>query len=293
MIGRIAEFAQRFVDVDHRRKDRADAVRAVQTLDDPVLGGLDRAFAHEFRNQRLESAANAIEPLEHALERVLRRHEIALLLGRNGEQLAHVHPGGVACHGAQAGEDEQRHHHRARPVAHLGQMERRGLRHQHDLDRDERHRPPGHLAELGQRDQREHIHLAGAAAREDRLACMHHVRRVDIVAGELERVVALHRTRQIEITAVIQRPAAVGGLTCADEVGDPRLQRGIDIADEMHHQDVFGRNRAVGLAFVAPMPVGVLIGEQALPRRLRSPRPGPAGRSTPGTGAGSASRRYR
>ena len=42
-----------------------------------------------------------------------------------------------------------------------------------------------------------------------------HVRRVRVVAGELQRVVGLDRAAQIEVAAVIERPAAVLGLARA------------------------------------------------------------------------------
>ena len=65
------------------------------------------------------------------------------------------------------------------------------LRQQHDLDGDVGHAAPGHLAEQRQRDAREHVGARRAAALENRGARAHHVRRIGLVARELQRVVGL------------------------------------------------------------------------------------------------------
>ena len=63
-----------------------------------------------------------------------------------------------------------------------------------------------------------------AAVRQDRLAGADHVRRVDVVADHLQREIGLHRRRDVEGAAVIQRPAAVRALDAAQVEADLALQ---------------------------------------------------------------------
>ncbi len=129
----------------------------------------------------------------------------------------------------QRHQHEQRHEHGARPVRHLGDVERKPARQQHDLDRHHRHRPPRHLAEQREQDAREHVAAPRAAARQDRRARARHVRRVDRVASRLQREIGLDRGAEIESAAIKQRPAAIRSLGRADVSGDARLQLGLDV----------------------------------------------------------------
>jgi hypothetical protein len=85
-----------------------------------------------------------------------------------------------------------------------------------------------------------------------------------IVARCLERVIGFHRAREIDRTAVVLRPAAVR-LRCLDGAQVTRhllLQHIVDFIHVMHHQDVFGGDRAVGLQLKAPVSVLVLMFQQ-------------------------------
>ena len=126
----------------------------------------------------------------------------------------------------------------ARPVGHLVQVERKPARQQHDLDRHHRHRAPGHLAEQREADPREHVAARRAAAGEDRRARPRHVRRVRIVADQLERIVGLDGRAEVEIAAHIQRPAAMIRLPRAQIDRDLVLERLVDLAEEVLEQDV-------------------------------------------------------
>ena len=114
--------------------------------------------------------------------------------------------------------------------------------------------------------------LARAAPPCARIACArpHHVRRIRVVARQLQRVVRLDAAADIERAAVIQRPAAVVGLVRAQVDGDLRSSAGIDLVQEVHHQDVFGRDGAVRLELEQPVALRALAGQQ----RSRAARDG-------------------
>ena len=123
---------------------------------------------------------------------------------------------------------QERHHHGARPIRHLGEMERKPARQQHDLDRHHRHAAPAHDAVEREQDAREDIAMRGAAAREDRLARAPHMRRIWRVPDHLECEIGLHARAHVEVAAVKQRPAAMRALDAAQIDGDLLLQLGID-----------------------------------------------------------------
>ena len=116
--------------------------------------------------------------------------------------------------------------------------------------------------------------LDGAAARADRLARPHHVRRVDGIADHLQREIGLHAGAHVEIAVMHQRPAAMGALHAAQIVGDLGFELGVDgLGEIVAQQHVFGRDGAVGLELEHPVAVGLPIAEQRLasPRRCSAP----------------------
>ena len=118
-------------------------------------------------------------------------------------------PRGLRAVGRKRHQHQQRHDHRARPVRHLGQVEREPQRQVHDLQRHHRHGAPRHLAEQGELSPGEDVGALGPAGLEDRGAGAGHVRGVRVVADRLQRVIRLHAGRQVEGAIVEQRPAAV------------------------------------------------------------------------------------
>ena len=74
-----------------------------------------------------------------------------------------------------------------------------------------------------------------------------HVRRVRIIAGQLEGVVGLDRGAHVEIAVVEQGPAAVLGLNGAKIDGELGFQRVVGLAEKMIQQNVFGGDGGVGL----------------------------------------------
>ncbi len=188
-----------------------------------------RRLAHHGRDQRID-APRQHDPVRRRCAPgafpLPRQPEVVMLfLRRLGEELAHVDAARIARHRLQRAEDEERHHHRPRPVGDLVDVEGKPPRHQHDLDGDVGHRPPGNLAEERERDPREDVDARGAAARQDRLAGPPHVRRVRVVTGQLQRVVGLDGAAEIELAAMVERPAAVSGLVLAQIDRELALER--------------------------------------------------------------------
>jgi len=49
--------------------------------------------------------------------------------------------------------------------------------------------------------------------------------------------------------------------------GNTVLQTLVDLVQKMHHQDVFGGNRAIGFEFEQPIPFPALLRDQGIPGR--------------------------
>src|SRR5216683_1696986 len=100
-------------------------------------------------------------------------------------------------------------------------------RQQHDFDGNVGHAAPRQLREQRKRDPRKHIDRGGTAALQYRRARSYHVRRVGTISRELQCIVGLDRATDIEIAALIERPAAVLGLRGAQMSAELRLQRSV------------------------------------------------------------------
>ena len=155
-------------------------------------------------------------------------------------------------------------------------MKRAPARDQGELDRHERNAAPWHLAEEGERNAREDVRARGAPMRQNRRACSRHMRFLRVVADELEGVIGLHRAAQVERAARVERPSAAD-LARAQIAREALLEMGIDFVEVVHHQHVLGGNGAVGFELVAPVPLGLLRGQQCakrVPCRGIEPAPG-------------------
>ena len=84
------------------------------------------------------------------------------------------------------------------------------------------------------------------------------MRRVHIVAHQLERVIGLDGDAYIDVAAVKQRPAAMVALDRAQIVGKLALHHIVDVAEIMVEQNVFGRDGGIRLQLVGPVPIGRL-----------------------------------
>ena len=226
---RIAEHVVHHHAVGHRRKDRAEAVLAVEALADEgdraVDGALVRGQPSE--QQRLDDAQHVVDAAEEPEPRrlLLRRHRRrAEVRRRPEEQFVDAHAFGVARHRPLRHQHQQRHDDRAAQYDILSRWNRKPLRQQHDLDRHHRHGAPRNEAEQRQQDAGEHVGAFGAAARPHRLACPRHVRGLRIVADHLQREIGLHRRADVEVAVVKQRPAAMRALDAAQIDGDLALR---------------------------------------------------------------------
>ena len=198
--------------------------------------------------------------------RRLRRHADRLRILQ--EQFVDADAFRILCQRLQRRHHHQRHDRGARPVGDLVDMERRPHRQQHDLDRQHRHRAPGQHAVESQQEAGEHVDFGGPAARTDRLARPHHVRRIDGIADHLQREIGLHAGAHVERTVLHQRPAAMSALRAAQIVGDLGFEFAVDgLGEIVAQQHIFRRDRAVGFQFEYPVPVGLPIAEQRLRRR--------------------------
>ena len=121
-------------------------------------------------------------------------------------------------------------------------MKWKPARQQHDLDRNVRHAAPWQLPEQRKRNAREYIGAGGAAALQNDSAA------------------------QIEVATMVERPAAVLCLVSAQVNGDLDLQRCVDLRQKMHHQNVFGGNRAVRLQLEQPIALRMLRGDERIAR---------------------------
>ena len=137
-------------------------------------------------------------------------------------------------------------------------MEGEPLRQQHDFDRDERHCAPGHLLEHGEHDAGEDIGAGGTALAQDPLSGQHHVRCIHGIACKLQGVIGLDGTTDVARAPCEEGVAPIFALSCPKIHRDLGLKFGLDFIHEMHHQDVFGRDRAIGFKFEDPIAILVL-----------------------------------
>ena len=201
---------------------------------------------------------------------------VALGLGRRHEQLVDPDAARVPRAWLERHQQRQDHDGDARPVRHLVEMEREPARQQHQLDRHHRHGAPGHLAEQGEMDPREHIGARRTASSQDALARPPHVRCRRIVADQLEREVRPDAGAEVEIATEEQRPAAMLGLAGAQIDGDLVLERLVDLVEEMLEEHVVGGNRGIGLELEHPVAIRPLQRLQTAPRILDRGRIAPS-----------------
>jgi hypothetical protein len=282
---RCAEQVEHLHGIDHGREDAAQAVFAVQARPHERGRLLERMPAHARGHARREQPQLRLDRAEQpepqaVLVRRARRQSQALR--RREEQLANTHAARIFRARPQRAQHEQGREHGARPVRHLGQVERRPAGQQRDFHRHHGHGRPRHLAEQREQHAREDIALFGAAVGQDRVPGARHVRGAGRIADHLEGEIRLHAGARIERAAVEQRPAAVLALAAAQVAGDLAFQAGVGrFAQVVHHQHVFGRDGDVRLQFVDPVAVRTLVGQQgrerpvdgALQPRAHRPRP--------------------
>jgi len=128
MILRIAQRVVHQHDIDHRRKDGADAVLAVQPFLDEGPSLRHGAGAQPLRKHRLDDAQRRVDAAEQqepgrALMRRLGGESD--LRRRREKQFVNADAARVLRLDLQGREHHQRHHGGARPIRNLGEMKRR------------------------------------------------------------------------------------------------------------------------------------------------------------------------
>ena len=266
----IPEDRQRFERIDHGGKDGAEAVLAVQPFEHPGLRAARGVRAYRLRDQGIDHAAQPVErqegPAQDAFAPAGAAKIVTLLLGRCRKQLANLHVAWVPGGGLARAQNEQRHHHRARPVGDLVEMERKPARQEHDLDRHIGHGAPRNLPEQRECDAREHVAAGRAAALQNCRTRPHHVGSLGAVARELQGKVGLDGAAHVEVAAVVQRPAAMLGLTSAQISRELRFQRSVNLLQEVRHQDILGGNGTVRLQLEQPIALRALQTDQRVAR---------------------------
>ncbi len=257
VILRIAQQQQRLQRIDHRREDGAETVLPVQALEYPSFGPTRGAAAHGLRNQPID-VPHAVIQQPKRLRQPARAtggqmEVVPLLFGGRREQLANVNVARIPGDWLVGRQDEERHHHRARPVRHPVDVKREPARHQHDLDRDVRHPAPRNLTEQSERDPREYVGPRRSAALQNGGACPGHVWRVGAVADQFQGEVRLDGAADVQIAAVIQRPAAMIRLSCTQIGGELCLEGRIGLPEVMQHHDVLSGDRAVRFELEGPV----------------------------------------
>ena len=159
---------------------------------------------------------------------------------------------------------QQRHDHRARPIAHLAEMNRKPARQEDQLGRHAGRFLPRAFAIERQLDAGEDIGLERPAGFQDRLARPRHMRSLRGVADHLEREIGFDRRADIEGAVVEQRPAAMlAALDAAQIDTDLALQLEVRLfAKVMDQQHIFGRDGGVGFQLEHPVAVLALLLEQ-------------------------------
>ena len=93
----------------------------------------------------------------------------------------------------------------------------------------------------------------------------------DVVTGQFQGIVSLDGATDVARTAGEQRITAIVVLMSAQINRNLGLKVRVDLVHEMHHEDVFRRDRAVGLQFEDPVAFRVLLVEQKIPRAVDGP----------------------
>ena len=91
------------------------------------------------------------------------------------------------------------------------------------------------------------------------------MRRIDAVAGHLQREIGLHAGAHVERAVVEKRPAAMRALDAAQIVTKFCFELEIrSLAKKMDEQDIFGGNRAIRLELEHEVTIGPLGCEQRI-----------------------------
>ena len=129
----------------------------------------------------------------------------------------------------------------------------------------------GDLPEQGQIVAGVAVDGVGPAVGQDGGAGPLHVLGAGIVAGQLQGEIGLHAAADIDPTAGVHCPATIGELLLHQVGGTAAGQIGLLMPKKRQQQDRFALQDRVALEFGAPGAVGLLLGQQPLPRAVDGP----------------------
>ena len=151
MTVRIAERLESEDRIQHRGKNRAESVAAfADVFEQPRLADAQRAFAERLdleRAQALQQAVAAEEKIRPRESRLAPARAEVGLLGAGGVKLVQREFRRQVARGLEVVQDRERDEHRARPRAHLINVEEEPFWKQQHLRRDGRQMLPWELAE--------------------------------------------------------------------------------------------------------------------------------------------------
>ena len=179
-------------------------------------------------------------------------------------QLAHAHGLGDADLRALGHDDGERNDGAARPARQRVDVDRKPRRQQRQLHRHRRQTFPGELPEVGEEAAGEDTGARQAAVVEDELARAPQRRLVGVMSDQLEREVGLDGVVQVPRAAVVQRPAAVGGLRGQQVIGHAPFDGLRAPPHEAVEEDVLGVHRDVGLERRVPESLRTLRGQKVV-----------------------------
>ena len=266
----VAERFQRDERVQHRGKNRAEAVAALaHALGHPGLRAGERGLASGFPRELVEELEDGVAGEEKIRPRqapAFPAQPEETLLRADGIQLMELLVGGERAAGLVVIEDGQRDEHRPAPRGHFVDREKEPLRHEDHLDRDGGEILPRKLPEQREVELRVGIHLRDAAEPQHAGARFLHPRLRGRVARELQREVGFDRGVHLARTAFVDVPAAVRDLPPADVRDAFLLEHGIDLVRPVHEEDVVRAERAIDEKLADPVAVGVLEAEEVFLR---------------------------
>ncbi len=267
MVALITQRFERHHGIGHGREDAAEAILAIQPLENKPFGLGQRLVAAAALGPEWRGLLqHLVEGDEHLTDRGTVRIRVKVpYLGRiTDKQLLNINIARVTRLWLQRHHDQQWRDYRARPVADLGHVEREPLRQQHDLNRHYRYRAPWQLPEQAKSNARKDVAALGTTGSPDRPARLLHMRRVDIIADQLEREIGFHTGADIHIAIMEQRPATALLLPITQIIADQALDFRLRLTEEMAQKNVFRGNGGIGLELENPVPVITLEINQAV-----------------------------
>src|SRR5262249_12527969 len=232
----VAEAPERNDRINDRRGYRPDAVALFEVAGHPLLASLHRFSSRGPEAAVLEVLVGKVGGCKNRLPesprdaRALRvQHQLADVRVIRNRAVRTLCP-----------HDRQRNYDSARPRRHLIQVEGRPLRKKDYLGGHRRAAVPRILSENREIDSSEAVGCIQSSKRPDHISRAHHMRRIRVVAQELQDKVGFAGSAYFGGTTLVDGPSAFRELFLADVVAGFADPVTFEPADEVHRQDVLG-----------------------------------------------------